>query len=149
MSYRYILDTEPLLAYYYGEPGGETVRDLLMDVYVGEEAVAVSEITATELMYKIARFETGSPSGTPTEETLATGRQAVRDLVDGGVTLCAPSESWPLAAEVKGAGGIALGDAYAVALAVAEDATLLVGADDDFTDLVVDVSVERIRTEPA
>ena len=61
MSYRYVLDTEPLLAYYYGEPGGETVRDLLMDVYMGEESVAVSEITATELMYKIARFETGSP----------------------------------------------------------------------------------------
>ena len=46
MSYRYVLDTEPLLAYYDGEPGGEAVRDLLTDVYMGDESVAVSEITA-------------------------------------------------------------------------------------------------------
>lgn len=41
-----------------------------------------------------------------------------------------------------------MADAYAVALAVEWDATLLVGADEDFADLPVEVKIERIRDAP-
>ena len=46
---------------------------------------------------------------------------------------------------MKTAGALALGDAHAVALAHEREATLVVGADDDFDALSVDIDVERFR----
>jgi hypothetical protein len=105
----------------------------------------MSEVTATEVTYKIAWLEA---DGRPTADGLAIGRTQVQDIVDGGCELRATTESWETAARVKAGGGIALGDAFAVALADTADATLVVGADDDFADLPISVRIDRIRDEP-
>jgi len=47
--------------------------------------------------------------------------------------------------KVKADGHISLADAAAVALAYERDATLLVGGDDEFDDLPLEVSCERFR----
>ena len=54
---------------------------------------------------------------------------------------------WRLAGEIKAGGGLSLSDAYAVALAVERGEALLVGADEDFDALPVDITIERIRED--
>lgn len=48
---------------------------------------------------------------------------------------------------MKASGGISLGEAFAVALAAANGATLVIGADEDFDDLPLSVEIERVREE--
>jgi len=141
-----VFDTEPLIAYVYDEPGADRVQDLLTRVDEGDTTAAISEVTATELVYKIARLQA---EGRPDTEALAIGRGQVDSLVAGGIDLVPPTESWAIAARVKAHGGIALGDAFAVGLAVEEGRKLVIGADRDFDDLPVEITVERIRTDPA
>jgi predicted nucleic acid-binding protein len=138
----YVFDTEPLIAYLYDEPGVEMVADLLGAIKSDEATAAISETTATEITYLVARFE---GDGQPTSETLATGRRDVLALQRHGVTLVQPS--WETVAEIKASGNIALGDAYAVALAAERDATLVVGADDDFDSLPLAVDLKTIRDD--
>lgn len=141
-----IFDAEPLIAYLYDEPGSDRVEDVLGDVYDDDADAAMSEVTATEIAYKTAWLHA---EDRPTDDDLELGRRQVRNFVDGGVELVPPTESWETAAAVKMHGGIALGDAFAVALATERDATLLVGADGDFEAVGVSVEIERIRTDPA
>ncbi|WP_135853359.1 PIN domain-containing protein [Halorussus salinus] len=146
MSGPFVFDAEPLIAYLYDEPGSGRVEDVLGDVYDEDAEAVLSEVTATEIAYKTAWIHA---EDRPTDSDLELGRRQVRNFVDGGVELVAPTESWETAAAVKMHGGVALGDAFAVALAAEREATLLVGADDDFEDVGVAVKIERIRTEPA
>lgn len=142
----FVFDAEPLIAYLYDEPGSDRVEDVLGDVYDDDADAAMSEVTATEIAYKTAWLRA---EDRPTDDDLELGRRQVRNFVDGGVELVPPTESWETAAAVKLDGGIALGDAFAVALAAERDATLLVGADDDFEEIGIPVDVERVRTDPA
>jgi predicted nucleic acid-binding protein len=145
MSDSYVFDAEPLIAHFYDEPGAARVESLLTGVYDGDITGLLSEVTATEIAYKIAWLEA---DGRPTDADLDTGRTQVRDIVDGGLRLESTTESWETAAQVKAGGGIALGDAFAVALADAADTTLVIGADEDFDDLPLSIRIERIRDEP-
>lgn len=142
----YVFDAEPLVAYLYDEPGADRVAEVLTAVYDDEVAAALSEVTATEVVYKTAWLRA---DGRPDESDLDAGRESLRDFLDQGVHLEPPSDSWTTAAAIKADGGIALGDAFAVALAHVSDATLVVGADGDFDDLPLDVELERIRSNPA
>jgi predicted nucleic acid-binding protein len=142
----YVFDTEPLIAYVYDEPGADHVQSLLEHVDAGGTTAAISEVTATEIVYKIARLRA---DGRPDQDDLAVGQQQVRSFVAGGIDLASPTASWEIAAEVKAHGGVALGDAFAVGLAVEQEATLIIGADRDFDDLPVEATTERIRTDPA
>lgn len=143
----YIFDTEPLIAYFYDEPGAGDVSERLEAVENEEATGAIAHVTAAEVMYKIARLETGNPNEVaPTEDELEVGERDVRVLQGFGLTIGSPS--WRLVARVKAPGGVSIGDSYAVALAIAEDATLVVGADPEFDDLPVDVDLHRIREDP-
>lgn len=142
----FVFDAEPLIAYLYDEPGSDRVEDVLGGVYDDDVDAAMSEVTATEIAYKTAWTHA---EDRPTDDDLELGRRQVRNFVDGGIELVPPTNSWQTAATVKMHGGIALGDAFAVALAVEREATLLVGADDDFEEVGVPVEIERIRTDPA
>lgn len=141
-----VFDAEPLIAYLYDEPGSDRVEDLLVEVYDGTTSAAISEVTATEIAYKVAWLRADDR---PDDDDLALGRRQVRNFRDQGVEQVPPTDSWPTAARVKAAGGISLGDSFAVALAVEQDARLVVGADDDFATIPVDVDCERVRSEPA
>jgi len=143
----YVFDAEPLIAYFYDEPGADDVRERLDAIEAEEATGALAQVTAAEVAYKIARLEAGDPNQiAPSEDDLDVGKRDVRVLQGFGVTV--ETSLWQLAARIKAPGGISLGDAYAVALAAAEDATLILGADPEFDDLPVDVDIHRIRDEP-
>ncbi|MFC6942849.1 type II toxin-antitoxin system VapC family toxin [Salinirubellus sp. GCM10025818] len=144
-STTYVIDTEPLIAFLYEEPGYEVVEDILTRIEAGDVDGAIAEVIASELLYKIARLE--GEDGTATSESLQAAERDIRILERRGLAI--ERAPWRLAGEIKADGGLSLADAYAVALAVDHDATLLVGADEDFDGLPVDVEIERIRDESA
>lgn len=144
----YVFDTEPLIAYFYDEPGAPDVTERLQAIESEAASGAISHATATEVVYKIARLETGAPNQIPPgDEEFEVGEQDLRILRGYGVTIETPS--WSTVARIKGAGGISLGDSYAAALAVEEEATLVVGADPEFGDLSEDIDLHQIREESA
>jgi len=144
----YVFDTEPLIAYFYGEPGASNVTERLQAIESEAVSGAISHATATEVVYKVARLETGDPNQTPpSEDEFDVGEQDLRILRGFGVTI--ENTSWSTVARIKGAGGISLGDSYAAALATEEEATLVVGADPEFGDLSGDIDLQQIREEPA
>ena len=144
----YVFDTEPLIAYFYDEPGASDVTERLQGIETEEASGAVSHATATEVVYKVARLETGDPNQIlPGDEELDVSKQDLRVLQCFGVTVEIPS--WSTVARIKAAGGISLDDSYAAALAVEEEATLIVGSDPEFGDLSDDIDLHQIREEPA
>lgn len=146
MSSDYVFDTEPLIAHLFDEPGEARVEEILSNVYDGEVTATMSEVTATEIAYKTACL---LADDRPDDGHLAASRRQLQNFLDQGIELRPPTDSWETAAQVKADGGVSLGDAFAVALAVHEEATLIVGADGDFDELPVAVEVERVREEPA
>lgn len=144
----YVFDTEPLIAYFYDEPGARAVTERLQAIDSDQASGAISHATATEVVYKVARLETGAPNQIPPgDDEFDVGKQDLRILRGFGMTIETPP--WRTVARIKGAGGISLGDSYAGALAIEEEATLVVGADPEFGDLSDDLNLDQIRTEPA
>ena len=72
----------------------------------------------------------------------------VEVLDESGVRRVDAAETWRRAADFKRRRSPTLGDAFALATAARTDATLLVGADDDYDD-VADVPVVRFQTDSA
>jgi len=144
MSEGYVFDTEAIISFLYNEPGHERVGTLLERVAAGDIAGYLAETNASEVYYLVARFE-GTADDEPTAASLRTADRDIRTLTRNGLTVA--RGDWRLTGEIKADGNISLADAAAVALASAEDATLLVGADDDFDSLPVDVDIERFRTD--
>jgi predicted nucleic acid-binding protein len=144
MSESYVFDTEAIIAFLYDEPGHDVVADLLKSVFDGDATGYLAETNACEVLYLVSRFE-GAEDDTPTTESLRLADRDLRSLERRGLTLA--RADWRVAAEVKADGHISLADAHAVALAHEHDATLLVGGDDDFDDLPVDLAVSRFRTD--
>jgi uncharacterized protein with PIN domain len=130
----YVFDAEPLISLRYDEPGAGRVEEILEDVYDGEPAAAMSAVTAAEVEYVVGRIE----------ESLNAGRRTVRNHVDGGVAIEPVSNHRHAASRIKMSGGISLGDAFSAGLAHSTDATLVIRGDEEFDDLPVSVSIERI-----
>ncbi len=140
----YVFDTEPLIAYFYDERGAQEVTERLQAIANNEASGTISHATAVEVIYKIARLETGDPNHVaPGDAEFAVGERDLRILRGYGLTVETPS--WSAVARIKGAGGISLGDSYAAALALEEDATLVVGADPEFADVSAAIDVYHIR----
>lgn len=137
----YVLDTEPLIAFLYREPGHESVRDIIEAVATGEADGLLASVNASELLYLIARIE--GEDGSPTPDSLRTADRDLRSLTRLGIDI--EHAPWSLAGEVKATGSISLADAYAVALAASRSATLVVGGDGDFDSLPVDIELRRFR----
>lgn len=143
MSGGYVFDTEAIIAFLYNEPGHETVADLLEEVFDGDVDGWVTETNASEVYYLIARFE--GVDDTPTDTSLREADRDIRALDRQGLQIV--SADWRLAAEIKADGAISIADAYAVGLADEREATLVVGADDDFAELPVEVDLCRFREQ--
>lgn len=140
MTDRYVFDAEPLFAFLYDEEGCEWVAELLQEIEAENAEGAIAETNASELLYLIARVEGG---GEPTESSFHTAERDLRTLRRRGLGF--DRADWMVAGQIKADGGLSLADAYAVALALQRTATLVVGGDDDFDSLPVDVDVERFR----
>lgn len=127
-----VFDAEPLIAYYWDEPGSEAVEALIDRVENGEVKAAVNTVTCTEVRYVCGRDDP------------QTAQEYVTRIREWSEVVTAEAV-WESAADYKRDYSIALGDAFTVATAAAKDATAYTGADDDFED--VDVSVKRFRVE--
>jgi predicted nucleic acid-binding protein len=141
MTETYVFDTETIIAYLYSEPGHEAVAQQLTAVRDGDAEGLLTETNAAEVFYLVARFESSEES--PTDSSRRAADRDLHALQRLGVEI--RRADWRAVGEIKAAGHISLADAHAVALAVETDGTLLVGGDDDFVDLPVDVAVTRFR----
>lgn len=139
----YVIDTEPLIALLYEEPGYDVVEHVLARIETGDAAGLFAAVTTSELLYKVARIE--ADRGLALDEAVSVAARDVRVFERRWLPI--EHASWRLAGEIKAHGGLSVANAHAVALAVEHDATLLVGADEDFDALPVDVATERIRDE--
>lgn len=141
MTDAYVFDTEAIVAFLYGEPGHETVAELLGHVFDGAVDGYLAETNASEVFYLVARFQ--GVDERPTSASLREADRDLRALERQGLEL--DRADWRLAAETKADGAVSLADAHAVALAHEHGATLVVGADDDFEDLPFEVDLLRFR----
>jgi len=127
-----VFDAEPLIAYYWDEPGSDAVEAMIDRVEHGELKGSVNTVTCTEVRYVCGRDDPQTANAYVTR---------LRDWCDV-VTAEAVRQS---AADYKRDYTIALGDAFTVATAAAKEATAFTGADDDFDD--IDVNVNRFRQQ--
>lgn len=141
MNSPYVFDTEAIIAYLYNEPGHQRVAELLNQVFSGDSKGFISEMNATEIYYLIARYN--GEEERPTEISLQQADQNLRSLARQGIQI--ERAGWRIAARVKAYGRISLADAYTVSLTYEQEATLVAGADDDFTTLPIDIPILRFR----
>lgn len=133
---RVVFDAEPLIAYFCDEPGSDTV-ETFVEAVEGTARGYISTVTVAEVHYVVRGVDGRGRADT-----------VVEVLEESGVRRIGTQETWSLAADFKYRYSPALGDAFALAAAAHVDGTLLVGADDDY-DEVTDVSIVRIRKDPA
>ena len=127
-----VFDAEPLIAYYWDEPGSDAVEAMIDRVEHGELKGSVNTVTCTEVRYVCGRDDPQTANAYVTR---------LRDWCD----VVTAEVVWQSAADYKRDYTIALGDAFTVATAAAKEATAFTGADDDFDD--IDVNVERFRQQ--
>lgn len=125
-----VFDAEPLIAYYWDEPGSDGVEAIIDRVEDGEVKGTVNTITCTEVRYVCGRDDPQRAAAYVTR---------IRDWCE----VVTAEAVWEKAADYKRDDGVALGDAFTVATAAAKEATAYTGADDDFD--AIDVAVERFR----
>lgn len=130
-----VFDNEPLLAALFDESGRNVVESVLQEVFRGDREGYVSYVTCTELCYTVARARSWE-----------FGETAVEGLEKQNVVPVGVQDTWRNAGRFKHEYNVALGDAFALAVAAHVDGTLLVGADDDFEG-IEEVRIERFRTE--
>lgn len=126
------IDAEPLIAYYWDEPGAEDVEAVLDDVEGGNIRGWINTVTCTEVRYVCGRDD-------PEQS-----RQYVSRIRDWFSVVTA-EDVWERAAAYKQEHPVALGDAFTLATAVEKDAVAFCGGDDDFDD--IDVNIRRFRDE--
>ncbi len=118
-----VFDTEALLAYYFGEAGGDAVLRLLDDVCGGRLRGCINVINLAELYYIVHRR---SPK---------LADEKVSNLRAFGVEVVGvdPKQHlWEEAAVIKSRSSLSLGDAFAAATAKACGGKLVTGGDPEF-----------------
>jgi len=132
---RVVFDAEPLVAHADDEPGSEVVEEYLDAVAADDTTGYVSYVTLTEIRYILSqKYDRG------------TADEYIDWFTDLGIESVGIDDIWQETADHVLSSNPALGDAFALATADQRDATLLVGADDDY-DAVDDVSIARFRNE--
>lgn len=127
-----VFDTETLLAFYLGEPGGKKVERYLAKTMKGEIKGFLNIINLTELYYIL--YSQNPDLAEEKERNLRGYGLEIVSIGDGRL--------WKEAAKTKGRHTLSLADAFAVATAKVKKANLLVGRDAEFRN--VGVSIERI-----
>jgi predicted nucleic acid-binding protein len=123
-----VFDTEPLLAFYRGEPGDTDVEQMMNQVIDGSVQAYINIVNLTELYHILHRY---SPEAAEekTRNLRAYGVKVVPLLDD---TL------WKLAAEMKSSHPMSLADAYAAATAQTTGSKLIIGRDREFDGLPIE-----------
>ena len=125
-----VLDSYALLAYFRGEPAGESVRDLLQKAGKADKPVHMTEVNYAETQYMIRRKD-GAQAWAEAAKILAAlpikFHPATRELAD-------------LAADFKARFRFSLTDAFAAALAKKLRADLVTG-DPEFAAVKDEVNI--------
>lgn len=126
-------DSEPILAFFLGETGGEIVRDCLAKIQRKEISGFMNVINLTEVYYILYRL---NPS---------LANENCRALSQLGITILPVEDDdlWREAAKIKAKHSLSLADAFAVATAEKQKNTLVVGHDKEFEGLTI--GLLRIR----
>ena len=125
-----VLDSFACLAYLLGEPSGALVRGILGAGLRGETELHVCAVNVTEVTYRLRRLVGGAGATEGIRRFLALGLT----VHDADLDLC-------LAAAALKRPRVALGDAFAAALAQRLDAAVVTG-DPEFRHLEDVVRVE-------
>ncbi|MFW6437349.1 MAG: type II toxin-antitoxin system VapC family toxin [Halococcoides sp.] len=125
-----VFDAEPLVAYYWDEPGADAVQSVVDDIESGRIDAAISPVTCTEVQYVAGRDDPDRAA-------------AYVERIRHWSTIVPAEAVWADAAAFKRDYAVALGDAFTLATAAERNGTALVGADGEFEGVPVDV--ERIR----
>lgn len=114
-----VFDTEALLAYYLGEPGGKKVLKLLNQVYEKKIKGYINIVNLTEFYYILYRR---SPEIAEEKE---------RNLRTFGLKIIPVTDNrlWREAAKIKGEKPVSLADAFVIATAKTYKAKLATGRD--------------------
>jgi predicted nucleic acid-binding protein len=123
-----VFDTEPLLAFYRGEPGDTDVEQMMNQVIDGSVQAYINIVNLTELYY-ILHMYSPEAAEEKTRNLRAYGVKVVPLLDD---TL------WKLAAEMKSSHPMSLADAYAAATAQTTGSKLIIGRDREFDGLPIE-----------
>ena len=125
MPERLTFDSEPLLAFFLGETGGEIVSDCLAKIQRKEMEGFINVINLTEVYYILYRL-----NPLRADETC-------RALGHLGITVLPVEDNdlWRNAAKIKAQHSLSLADAFAAATAEKQKSTLIVGSDRDFDGL--------------
>lgn len=127
-------DSEAVLAFFFGEAGGQQVRDILEKIENGEAEGYINIINLTEVYYILSRIS--SP-------TVAEEKQRILRIYGIRVVPIEDNGLWREAAKIKCEHSLSLADAFAVATAQSLKTKLVVGSDKEFNDL--NVKLLRIR----
>lgn len=125
MSERYTFDSEAILAFYFAEKGGDIVRDLLERVRSGAAEGCINIITLTEIYYILSRLN--PDLAIEKTSSLRLHGLKVIPVEDNGL--------WHQAGNVKAKHSLSLADAFAVATAEAFKSKLVIGSDEEFKEL--------------
>ena len=125
MAERLTFDSEPILAFFLGEPGGEIVNNCLKRIQRNEIAGFVNVINLAEVYYILYRLNPHLAD----ENCRAIGHLGVTILREQDDAL------WRNAAKIKAEHSLSLGDAFAVATAESQKSTLVVGSDKELNGL--------------
>jgi len=127
MPERYTFDSEAILAFYLDEEGAEVVEDLLEQVQSCAAEGCINVINLTEIYYILSRVN--PELAEETERKLRLFGLRVVPVEDDGL--------WREAARVKAKHSLSLADAFAVATAEACKSKLIVGSDEEFRQLKI------------
>lgn len=135
MSERVVFDSEAILAFYLGEEGGDAVRDRLNRVQEGDVEGLLNIINLTEIYYVLNRLKT----------ELAEEKERNLRLYGLRIVPAEDNALWREAARIKSEHALSLADAFAAATAKIFKAKLIVGSDEEFKDLGIQLAVIRKR----
>jgi predicted nucleic acid-binding protein len=126
-------DTEPIVAFFFGEPGAKPVIDLLQKIQSNDIVGYINILNLTEVYYAIARRD----------PKVADDKLKLLRIYGLNVVPVMDNGLWREAAIIKNKYLLSLGDSFAVATAQAFKTKLVVGSDKELKNL--DIPLIRIR----
>jgi len=115
------------LAFYLGEEGGKVVKDSLEKVQNGGAEGYINILNLAEIYYILCRVDAG----------LAEEKERNLRLFGLKVIPIEDDKLWRVAAIIKGKHTLSLADAFAAATAKILESKLVVGSDEEFRELGV------------
>ncbi|MEM3044657.1 MAG: PIN domain-containing protein [Candidatus Bathyarchaeia archaeon] len=133
MPERLTFDSEAILAFYLGEKGGEAVKEILKKVQDGDAEGYMSILNLTEIYYILCRVN----------PELAKEKERRLRLYNLKIVPIEDDDLWREAAKIKCEHALSLADAFAAATAKVLKSKLVVGSDEEYKGLNIQLS--RIR----